>query len=120
MIIAIIIICILILYTCLIYPLFLYLYSRFKYKGPVSKFAYQPNISIIVPVFNAGPILEKKINNLFSLKYPKDKIEIIFISDGSTDDTLHELSSFDFIKVLTTKNRVGKECALRKAVNQAK
>ena len=46
---------------------------------------YKPFVSIIVPVFNEAPVLQKSISSILNLEY-KD-YEIIIVNDGSTDDT---------------------------------
>jgi biofilm PGA synthesis N-glycosyltransferase PgaC len=50
-----------------------------------------PNVSFIVPVFNENRVLEKKIANLQTMAYPKDKLEIIFVDGGSTDGSLETI-----------------------------
>ncbi|MCL6098079.1 MAG: glycosyltransferase [Bacteroidetes bacterium] len=50
-----------------------------------SKEGYYPFISIIVPVFNEGKILNSSIDSLLDIDYPN--YEIIIVNDGSTDDT---------------------------------
>lgn len=49
---------------------------------------YIPNISIIVAAFNEERVIERRLKNLFELDYPKDKLEVIIASDGSTDNTV--------------------------------
>jgi cellulose synthase/poly-beta-1,6-N-acetylglucosamine synthase-like glycosyltransferase len=49
-------------------------------------FDFEPHVSIVIPTHNEEIIVSKKIENLLSLEYPKDKVEIIFVDD-STDST---------------------------------
>ena len=42
-----------------------------------------PSISVIVPCFNEEKSLEKTVNSLLDLDYPRDKLKIIIIDDGS-------------------------------------
>lgn len=46
-----------------------------------------PNVSVIIPAYNEKKNVGKKITNTLSLQYPKDRIEILVGSDGSTDET---------------------------------
>ncbi|PKN29509.1 MAG: hypothetical protein CVU64_07880 [Deltaproteobacteria bacterium HGW-Deltaproteobacteria-21] len=49
---------------------------------------YEPSVSVIVPVHNGGRKIGRKLENIESVSYPRDKLEIIVVSDGSTDDTV--------------------------------
>ncbi|MCS7366553.1 MAG: glycosyltransferase, partial [archaeon YNP-WB-062] len=46
-----------------------------------------PFVSIIVPVKNGERVLPRLMNSLLSLDYPKDKMEIILVEDGSHDNS---------------------------------
>lgn len=46
-----------------------------------------PFVSLLIPVHNEGVVIREKIENSLRLDYPKDKLEIFVVSDGSTDDT---------------------------------
>jgi glycosyltransferase involved in cell wall biosynthesis len=45
-------------------------------------------ISVVVPVRNAAPLLESCIAALFALDFPRDRLEIILVDNGSTDGSL--------------------------------
>ena len=53
-----------------------------------------PTFSIIVPTFNRATRLQKLINSLLNIEYPKSLYEIIVIDDGSEDNTLEILKSY--------------------------
>ncbi len=69
--------------------------SRLKPKNsfPSIDKIESPKVSFIVPVFNENKILEKRIQNLQKLDYPKGKLEIIFVDGGSTDGSLETVKS---------------------------
>jgi cellulose synthase/poly-beta-1,6-N-acetylglucosamine synthase-like glycosyltransferase len=46
-----------------------------------------PPVSILVPAHNEALVIEQTIQSLLALDYPKEKLEILAIDDGSTDDT---------------------------------
>ena len=46
-----------------------------------------PKITVIIPAYNEGAMVEKAIYAVTGSNYPSDKIEIICIDDGSKDDT---------------------------------
>src|SRR5687768_7507468 len=47
----------------------------------------QPHIALIISAYNEEDFIEQKIKNTLELNYPKDKLDIIFITDGSNDST---------------------------------
>ena len=79
-----------------------------------------PPVSIILPTFNESSIIKKKLEDLFSLDYPLDKIELVVI-DSSTDETPTIISSF-FKNIKTTQLILIKESkrrGLAVALNEA-
>jgi len=45
-------------------------------------------VSIIIPIYNAEKTIELCLTSVFKLNYPKDRLEIIVVDDGSVDRTL--------------------------------
>jgi len=68
------------------YPL-LMLRFALVHRGPEKNYSFQPFFSILVPTFNEEAVIEKRIQNLRDLRYPKDKYEILVIDSGSSDAT---------------------------------
>jgi cellulose synthase/poly-beta-1,6-N-acetylglucosamine synthase-like glycosyltransferase len=48
---------------------------------------WEPTVSIIVPTYNEGSVVEKKIRNLAELDYPREKVELIVVDSASSDET---------------------------------
>ena len=46
-----------------------------------------PSVSVIVPAHNESAVIDRCLNSVKAQDYPHDKLEIIVIDDGSTDDT---------------------------------
>ncbi len=66
-----------------------------------------PEVTIIVPCWNEESTVKKTIQSLFHLSYPKDKLKIFLVNDGSTDNTMSVLSSFashENVKVFNKEN----------------
>jgi len=82
-----------------------------KYREDVQEEVQSyPKISIIVPAYNEEKVVANSIEGLLETKYPK--MEIIFVDDGSTDNTLKIASRYkDKIQVLHKENG-GKASAL--------
>jgi len=72
-------------------------------KGYTKKF---PKVSILIPAYNEEKTLYKTISSLLRLDYPKDKLEIIVLDDGSIDNTFTIAKKFvsQGVKVYTKKN----------------
>lgn len=73
---------------------------------------FQPRVSFVVPSYNEADCIEGKIQNCMSLDYPKDKLKLIIITDGSTDGTPDIIKSkFPEVMVLHEPKRGGKSAA---------
>lgn len=77
-----------------------------------------PSVCIVVPCFNEEKTVAATIRSLLALDYPKDKLRIVAVNDGSTDHTATVLSSFaqdPRITVISKKNG-GKYSAMNVAL----
>jgi len=62
---------------------------------------YTPNVSVIVPVYNAEKAIQICVHSLLALDYPKGNLELVFVNNRSTDNTHRLLSGFsEQIKIL--------------------
>ncbi|HLH07352.1 MAG TPA: glycosyltransferase family 2 protein [Terriglobales bacterium] len=109
----------LIIYAYLGYPLLLWLISKLRRK-PVAKTTIEPTVSIVMAVRNESTRLANKLRNLKELDYPSARVEIVVVSDGSTDDTNELLRASTGIKALFRTSSEGKAAALRAAIPFAK
>ena len=75
------------------------------------------NYSIIIPIYNEESFLSALINEIKPLSLNN---EIIFIDDGSTDNSLKILQSFDEFTIISNQKRLGKGSSIIKALNYAK
>ena len=76
----------LLLYTALGYPLLVAILSRLRPR-PVCKSENEPTVSVIISAYNEEAAIQEKLDNTFALDYPREKLEIIVVSDGSSDQT---------------------------------
>lgn len=53
-----------------------------------------PSVAILVPCWNKGATLGPTVDSLLALDYPKDKLSIVIIDDGSTDNTFEAAQQF--------------------------
>lgn len=112
---------IILFYIYLGYPILLIFLSFIRNK-PVRKDNIEPSISIIIPAYNEEAVIEAKIKNVLSLDYPKEKLEIIVASDGSTDRTTNIAKAYlaEGIKLFDFALRRGKPAMLNETVPKAK
>lgn len=81
----------------------------------------RPYVSIVVPCFNEEMNIEKKIRNVFSVDYPKDSYEVIFVDNDSTDATFSLLTEQSkTMPMVVLKSRRRKVLALNEALRIAK
>jgi len=76
----------LIFYTYIGYPVLIFLLGHL-FSRPVRKNSYTPKVSVIVAAHNEERDLAVKLDNLLSLDYPMEKLEVIVASDCSKDGT---------------------------------
>ena len=105
-------------YTYGLYPVLLRILPKKTFQKDAS---YEPTVSILIAAYNEEKVIQEKIENLFQLEYPRDKLEIWIASDGSTDETVKlalEVGK-DRIQVLDLSRR-GKVAALNAMLSRAK
>jgi biofilm PGA synthesis N-glycosyltransferase PgaC len=61
-----------------------------------------PTLTLIIAAYNEESIIEEKIANTLSLSYPKEKLKLIFVTDGSSDSTPDLISKYSEIKLMHT------------------
>lgn len=126
----------LILYAYFLYPILLlfcyafvqlrsdlgYLLGRRERRVPALRGEELPSVTFLIPAYNEEKHLRQKIANLFEMDYPREKLQIIFISDGSTDATNEILASLcdSGIELLALSERAGKANALNQGVLRAR
>ncbi len=106
-------------YVLIGYPILLALQVRW-FGRPVRKREFLASVSVIIAVRNGERWLSQKLESVLALDYPADKLEIIVVSDGSTDSTEAIARSFAAkgVRLLVVPTG-GKPAALNAAVPQA-
>ncbi len=77
---------------------------------------FEPEVTLVVPCFNEAEYIEDKIKNSLLLDYPQNKLKLIFISDGSSDDTHERIKKYPTIFALHENERSGKAVAMNRAM----
>ena len=81
-------------------------YKTRRSKLPVNRTQWEPTVSIVIPAYNEERNITKCVQSLLNVNYPKDKLEILVVNDGSTDRTAEVVEAFmdRRVRLLTKKN----------------
>jgi cellulose synthase/poly-beta-1,6-N-acetylglucosamine synthase-like glycosyltransferase len=113
-----------ILYTYAGYPLLLRLWPKMEDEGNdfAGRSEYEPSISLIIPVFNEAKVIREKIENSLSFGYPKHKMEILVVSDASTDRTAEIVREYERegVRYFEQLSRKGKAGALNRGLHESR
>jgi cellulose synthase/poly-beta-1,6-N-acetylglucosamine synthase-like glycosyltransferase len=112
----------LIIYSYSIYPLLLRILSL-GYSKNINLNYFEPEVSIIIPVYNEEHLIEEKISSIFRSNYPIEKIEVIVYSDGSTDKSVdiinHLRGLYPCLRLIKSEVRKGKSFGVNKLVAES-
>jgi len=79
-----------------------------------------PSVAIIVPVFCEGESVLQTAASFAALDYPRDKLQIVFVDDVSTDDTYEHLQEacrrYPWMKLIQNPHNMGKRLGIKNAV----
>jgi cellulose synthase/poly-beta-1,6-N-acetylglucosamine synthase-like glycosyltransferase len=110
----------LVLFTYFGYPVTLILLGRLRGRD-VNRATNFPSVTFIVTVHNEEKRVKEKLENTLNLDYPRDRLEILVASDGSSDRTNEIVLGYQNqgIQLLDIVDRRGKENAQKEAVKKA-
>ena len=91
------------------------------YRRPVQRAPATPRVTIVIAAYNEQAHIGDTIRNKLEFDYPHDQLEIIVVSDGSTDATDEIVSGFaeHGVRLLRQEPRQGKTAGLNRAVAAA-
>ncbi len=107
-------------YVYLGYPLLVWLVSRISPKN-VRRGEIEPSVTVLITAFNEERAIRAKIENTLAIDYPREKLEILVASDGSTDGTDAIVGEFASrgVRLYRQEGRVGKTETQNNAVARA-
>lgn len=109
----------LVFYTYIGYGIVLYflvLVKRVLKKPFKFSFDFEPEVTLVIPAYNEEDFIEAKAKNSLELNYPAEKLKILFITDGSTDQTYSKLQNIEGVEVTHSSVRAGKAAAENRAM----
>jgi biofilm PGA synthesis N-glycosyltransferase PgaC len=110
-------------YTYVGYGIIIYILSKLRERTNVLSSAPDeqlPNVTLLVAAYNEADIIRKKIENTLELDYPENKLEIFFVTDGSTDQTPEIVKEYPAIQLFHSFERKGKIHAVNRVMKSVK
>jgi poly-beta-1,6-N-acetyl-D-glucosamine synthase len=110
-----------IVYVYLGYPVLIALLARLRKPLSFSP-NYYPTVTLIFAANNEQKVIAQKLENTIALDYPREKLQILVVNDGSVDQTADIVASFQDkdVELVSFKQRRGKLAALNDAVGNAR
>ena len=107
-----------IIYTYAGYPLLIFVLAGFRKKSSFPA-APLPSVTLLIAAYNEESAIETKIKNCLALDYPKDRIQILITTDGSSDNTPEIVKKYSTsgIELLHQPERRGKMAAINRAMD---
>ncbi|WP_455664248.1 glycosyltransferase family 2 protein [Phocaeicola sp.] len=75
-----------------------------------------PEVTLFITAYNEEKVVDGKMKNCHELDYPKDKLKIVWVTDGSNDHTNDKLKEYADATVLFTPERKGKTAAMNRGM----
>jgi cellulose synthase/poly-beta-1,6-N-acetylglucosamine synthase-like glycosyltransferase len=117
----------LVLYTYIGYAILIYILARlFPYPTAIKERSQNsdgnelPSLTLFITAYNESEIIPEKMLNCLELDYPKDKLNILWVIDGSTDDSRELLAKYSMVKIVGSAHRKGKTAAVNHGMEYVK
>jgi len=114
-----------IVYTYVGYGILLYLIVKIRRIFKIGKkvaidHTYEPEVTLFIAAYNEKDYVEDKMKNTLELEYPKDKLNIVWVTDGSDDGTQDLLKGYPNTTVHHLDARNGKIGAMNRGMEFVK
>jgi poly-beta-1,6-N-acetyl-D-glucosamine synthase len=95
------------------YPCVAWLRAKLRPRPHVAR-PIEPTVAVVVVAHNEEARVAGRLENLLALDYPREKLEIVFASDGSIDDTVERARAYQAagVRVRAFRRRRGKSAVL--------
>ncbi|GAL65903.1 glycosyltransferase family 2 protein [Jejuia pallidilutea] len=113
-----------IFYTYVGYGMVLYVMVKikrfFSTKRSINTIEELPEVSLLIPAYNEKDYVFQKMKNTQNLNYPKDKLNIVWVTDGSNDGTHSLLENYENVQLFHKDERKGKINAMNRVMPHIK
>ncbi|WP_312789934.1 glycosyltransferase family 2 protein [Sphingobacterium sp.] len=79
-----------------------------------------PHLTLFITAYNEAEIIAQKMSNCLNLDYPKDKLRILWVIDGSTDQSHELLKQYPMVEIVGSSIRKGKTAAVNHGMENVK
>ncbi len=117
----------LVFYTYIGYGLLLWVLVQLKrmVRGRAAKAVLPaddalPDVTLMICAYNEQDVVDMKMENTHQLDYPSQKLHVMWVTDGTTDDTNQRLARYPEVEIVYTPERKGKTAALNHGISQVK
>lgn len=77
-----------------------------------------PEVTLMVCAYNEEDIIAEKMDNTHHLDYPSDRLHLVWVTDGSNDNTNSLLAAYPDVKVIYSPERRGKAAAIKHGIKE--
>lgn len=100
------------------------LWFRYRPSGPATP-EDAPSLTVIIPAYNEGAMVAKSIESVVAARYPRERLEILVVDDGSTDDTWTHIGRVagvypDIVTKIRFRENRGKRAALAEGIRRGR
>ena len=104
-------------YAYAVYPLLIAAIAKLKRNQPQPPLPDQlPHVTLFVTAFNEEQFVDEKIANSHALDYPTNRLHLVWVTDGSDDNTNQLLAKYTDVKVFFEPERRGKVHAMKRGL----
>ncbi|MEI6682016.1 MAG: glycosyltransferase family 2 protein [Bacteroidota bacterium] len=111
-------------YAYIGYGILLFVMVRIKrifgQKSVHTEAGYEPEVTLFIAAYNEKDFVAEKVRNSLELDYPKEKLHMVWVTDGSDDGTPEELKKYEGLEVYHLPGRSGKIGAMNRGMKFVK
>ncbi|UKK58530.1 glycosyltransferase family 2 protein [Prevotella communis] len=79
-----------------------------------------PDVTLMICAYNEADVIEEKMQNIRALNYPQDKLCVMWVTDGSNDNSNELLQAYPEVKLVYSPERKGKAAAMQHGLQENK
>lgn len=79
-----------------------------------------PDVTLMICAYNEADVIEEKMQNIRALNYPQDKLCVMWVTDGSSDNSNEMLQVYPEVKLVYSPERKGKAAAMQHGLQENK